>query len=1276
MKKLGNRIFRIARFTAVAASLVQVASSEAGTLAGSNTIVHACDLSNGGLSIDPSTVGNPSMQSLICWYPNPPGGGSQNSFGVVSALANKPTQTTTTSSKPTPACGSIINVGLQALAEEIPLVGTGLKLRYDSNRMWGFGAKRTIKKVLSTTTTPALSGATVTFGVAGQTNATTYSAFSPNMQQSYTWDGLDSSGLMVGGSACVTVKTDETPSVQNCDADGLHCDFPAPIGRSDGLGCNTDVNFGSQFLGGWDPKALGLGGWTLSNVHHYDIVRGTIETGSGQSISATASPSGSNYRVGMTDSNEIYIFNAAGWHLQTLNSLTGSVKLTMAYVGNGRLSTVTDAYGRVLTVTYDGTNRATQITGPFGHVTLLNVATNGYLTKVTAPDTTFHQMTYYGNEGLLASFQKPLGQVSTFSYDALGQLTQDAGVEGFVSNLTRSTPLVGTDRMDLTSGEGVLSRNEITYSNILDNHTTNQYLSPVNQTQITETSNNRTTNQFWRYSLSETFANDPRFGASQKYTSAYTYSKTSGGSLATTVSKSVSYVSGTGPFNVNTLSTFTVVGGQTYQEIYNGPANTLQYISPLSRTTLVALNAQERPTSYQFADLTPTTFTYNTDGKLARLDQGVRNVVYTYNTKGLVASVKNALNETTSFTYDANDRLLKTTFPDTNFINYTWDANGNLTSVKPPTRTAHGFGFTLSDKVGSYDPPALTGIVSTAYQYDLDRRLKKITRPNSDQINLSYTDYKLSLVSTPLGNYTYTYDTGLNDLLRAVVSPDSVTTTITRSDEFITRETMSGAGLGRIAYSYDANLRPSTINIQDSGGTVLSAMTYTYNNDSEVTAAQDLTLTRHATRSYVTGLTLGSVTETIGYNTFGELTSQAANFGATSLYTSTLTRDNLGRVKTNAEKIGGVTTNYGYTYNKVGRLTAVTKGGAAYSTYVYDANGNRTSRKISGVTVTATTDAQDRLLTQGTLSFTYNQNGEMLTKADSATATTTGYVWDSMGNLKRVNLPGGVNYVEYLMDGFNRRHVRKQNGVVDRYFVYQNQLQIAAELSSTGALIARYVYGSRQNVPEYMVKAAVNYRIISDQLGSVRLVVRASDGVIMQRMDYDEFGRVTNDTSPGFQPFGFAGGLYDGSSKLTHFGAREYDADTGRWLSKDPILFGGGDTNLYGYVLNDPINWTDASGLNRDSTTGPVKEENLGPGNGYGNGGGGRGPFTPDQRALVELARQAFRQGVTRSEARTLLDWAREVNLRGRNTIDQPHAEPINFEHMHLGPVNHIPICD
>jgi RHS repeat-associated protein len=118
----------------------------------------------------------------------------------------------------------------------------------------------------------------------------------------------------------------------------------------------------------------------------------------------------------------------------------------------------------------------------------------------------------------------------------------------------------------------------------------------------------------------------------------------------------------------------------------------------------------------------------------------------------------------------------------------------------------------------------------------------------------------------------------------------------------------------------------------------------------------------------------------------------------------------------------------------------------------------------------------------------------------------------------------------------------------------------------------------RRNVPEYMVRGADTYRLVTDHLGSVRLVVNTATGSVAQRIDYDEFGGVTNDTNPGWQPFGFAGGLYDAVSGLVRFGARDYDAETGRWTRKDPIGFKGRLSNLYEYVAGDPINRVDPKG--------------------------------------------------------------------------------------------------
>ena len=63
-----------------------------------------------------------------------------------------------------------------------------------------------------------------------------------------------------------------------------------------------------------------------------------------------------------------------------------------------------------------------------------------------------------------------------------------------------------------------------------------------------------------------------------------------------------------------------------------------------------------------------------------------------------------------------------------------------------------------------------------------------------------------------------------------------------------------------------------------------------------------------------------------------------------------------------------------------------------------------------------------------------------------------------------------------------------------------------------------------------------------------------------------------------FQPFGFAGGIYDADTGLVRFGARDYDPEVGRWTSKDPIGFRGA-VNFYMYVGNDPVNRVDPTGL-------------------------------------------------------------------------------------------------
>jgi len=135
-----------------------------------------------------------------------------------------------------------------------------------------------------------------------------------------------------------------------------------------------------------------------------------------------------------------------------------------------------------------------------------------------------------------------------------------------------------------------------------------------------------------------------------------------------------------------------------------------------------------------------------------------------------------------------------------------------------------------------------------------------------------------------------------------------------------------------------------------------------------------------------------------------------------------------------------------------------------------------------------------------------------------------------------------------------------------------------ANRAGIGPKVSRFVYGSRPHVPDYMIKSGVKYRLVTDHLGSVRLVVNATTGETVSRIDYDVWGQVTAATNLSFQPFGFAGGLRDDATGLVRFGARDYDPHVGRWTAKDPIGFGGGQGNIYCYSGGDPVNYIDHTG--------------------------------------------------------------------------------------------------
>jgi RHS repeat-associated protein len=256
--------------------------------------------------------------------------------------------------------------------------------------------------------------------------------------------------------------------------------------------------------------------------------------------------------------------------------------------------------------------------------------------------------------------------------------------------------------------------------------------------------------------------------------------------------------------------------------------------------------------------------------------------------------------------------------------------------------------------------------------------------------------------------------------------------------------------------------------------------------------------------------------------------------------------------------------------------------------YEYDLAGKRTSFKKNGALHQSSFvyNDQDQLLsfldhaTNQTVTFTYNTDGDLIERLHPGVERAT-YSYDHFGRLIGVTLDAAANgsvetVTSYTLDPLGRRVAKAINGVTTRRWLYGSFLYPSVEFNGDGIPIAYFVGNVMLKVNSGADDGT--YRLIRDQIGSVRSVVNVGTGEIKQRLDYDSYGNVVLDTYPGFQPLGFAGGLYDSHTTLVKFGFRDYDPTTGRFTTKDPIGLNGG-ANVYLYAMGNPVVFVDRVGL-------------------------------------------------------------------------------------------------
>lgn len=473
--------------------------------------------------------------------------------------------------------------------------------------------------------------------------------------------------------------------------------------------------------------------------------------------------------------------------------------------------------------------------------------------------------------------------------------------------------------------------------------------------------------------------------------------------------------------------------------------------------------------------------------------------------------------------------------------------------------------------------------------YDFDHGLSSVTDAEGQTVGVSYSMFgtgrrRIASIGSATDVVSYTHNK---------FSVDSLTNSLGKiSYEFVgNNPVLKSYENQNASYRVLLNGRGEAQSVSVQTGDVVSGASLSYNVDSELTGAGPLNLVRRQEDGAIIGLQLQSNETNLGYNEFSEITALVSKVNGVDKFFDYFARDNSGKITARQMKGSSGVQTFQYQFDQVGRLTKVSVEGDASAAveYTYDARGNRISATKNQQVVSATYDTSDVIISYGDLRFEHNRNGEMTEKRNIVTNQVRTFTYDVFHQLTRVTSSGG-QAVEYLYDAEGNRSVRKIDGEVVSRYLHDFQGRLVGEYDGNSNFI-QYVYASQQHSPDFMYRNGSAFRFVKDHLGSVRSVIH-SNGTLAQEIVYDEFGGVKSDSNPGFQSFGFAGGVYDPQTGLVKFGLRSYDAEIGRWTSPDPILFDGGDTNLYAYVANDPVNAYDPGG-DRIAVTGSMKQQRM-----------------------------------------------------------------------------------
>jgi RHS repeat-associated protein len=871
------------------------------------------------------------------------------------------------------------------------------------------------------------------------------------------------------------------------------------------------------------------------------------------------------------DNGAIFEFDSNGRHLRTLSSLTGQALIEFIYDGAGRLVRTNYEAGdvdSVTTIERDVSGTATAIVGPYGQRTELFYDANGFLGSVVDPANQTYQFEYQ-TSGLLTRVLDPAGGDSLYGYSSVGQLVSARDPAGGVQSLTaqRGPGFTQTTRTS-TGGRQFVYRVEQQDDGAVRRITTDEF-GAATETVVESSGRSTTTYPNGEVVIAQS-GGDTQFGLASSYVSSETF--LSPGGLRTEVARSRTVVKTdpADPFSVTSRLDRIDMNGRIFTSEYDAASLTFTSTSAAGRVAIETYDSLGRLIEER-ADpaLSQKQAIYGDGGLTARTTFGPQSLDFAYDALGRLTSKVDATGATTRFEYDVTNRISAMVLPSGRRYEYAYDALGNRTSITMPSGAVHELGYSVLSQETTYLPPGNPAPLTS--EYDADRQYAATEYPSGRRVlYLKDSDGRATGISYPEADIAVSYMDATTGRAAAMTRTPSggsgETIEFAYDGSIITGFAMSGTANATYTYTYDDNLFLTARTLDGVDQPISS------DQDGLIIGIGPFAIAREGPGGAPSNVSDGTLSVDYQFNSEAQLTRRSHLIGAGTPYDLTLSYDAAGRISSKIETIDSVTRTYDYAYDADSQLIEVKEDGIVVEAYAYDVNGNRTLRSVNGNAEIASFDAQDRITGQGANSYSLNDDGFLTQRGN------VGFSYSARGELLSADVPG-VGQITYAYDAFNRQVGRSgPDGTTQYLYGDPNNPVIVTEVRDPDGTLSRYTYDSA-GILFALERGTETYYIGSDQVGSPRVVFDAS-GAIVKTIKYDAWGVVLADSDPAFRlHIGYAGGVADPDTGLIRFGLRDYDPASGRWTARDPLLYQGGQANLYAYVGNNPINFRDPTGL-------------------------------------------------------------------------------------------------